>query len=57
MKILSYNIRGLGDTAKRRVIREVLCRNQVDMVCIQETKSSSVDRRLCAQLWGDTEFD
>ncbi|XP_057444637.1 uncharacterized protein LOC130736879 [Lotus japonicus] len=57
MKMLSYNIRGLGDGAKRRVIREVVCQNQIEFLCIQETKAQVVDRRVCAQLWADSDFD
>lgn len=57
MKLLTYNIRGLGDGAKRRAIRDVICKNQIDLVCIQETKSQNLDRRICTQLWGDSEFD
>lgn len=30
MKMLSYNVRGLGEGAKRRVIREVVCKHHVD---------------------------
>lgn len=57
MKILSFNVRGLGNPAKRRVIRDLVTREQVECLCIQETKIQSIDNRLCAQLWGDAEFD
>ncbi|XP_057452341.1 uncharacterized protein LOC130744170 [Lotus japonicus] len=57
MKILSFNVRGLGVGAKRRVIRELACQNYVDMLCIQETKLQNADRRLCNMLWGDTDYD
>ncbi|XP_057451987.1 uncharacterized protein LOC130743775 [Lotus japonicus] len=57
MKILSFNVRGLGVGEKRSVIREVVNQNYVEMLCIQETKVQSVDRRLCFLLWGDSDFD
>ncbi|XP_057418630.1 uncharacterized protein LOC130712829 [Lotus japonicus] len=57
MILLSYNVRGVGNVAKRKVIREVVCRNHVEFLCLQETKLQNIDRRLCAQLWGDSDFD
>ncbi|XP_057453712.1 uncharacterized protein LOC130745452 [Lotus japonicus] len=53
MKIISFNVRGLGSSGKIRVIREMLAREKVDMVCLQETKLVVVDQRLCSQVWGD----
>lgn len=57
MKILSYNVRGLGSTAKRKTIRDLVSKEQVDMLCIQETKLQLVDQRICAQVWGDSELE
>lgn len=57
MKMLSYNVRGLGEGAKRRVIREVVCKHHVEFLCIQETKLQTVNRRTCALLWGDSAFE
>ncbi|XP_057426056.1 uncharacterized protein LOC130719419 [Lotus japonicus] len=56
MKLLTYNVRGLGSMAKRRVIRELVTKEQVELVCIQETKLEVMDRGLCAQIWGDSDF-
>ncbi|XP_057458406.1 uncharacterized protein LOC130749124 [Lotus japonicus] len=57
MKMLSFNARGVGERAKRRVIRELVTQNQVEVLCIQETKIQRVDRRICSQLWGDSNFE
>ena len=38
IKILSWNVRGVNDPDKRRVIKSFLRSNSVDLVYIQETK-------------------
>ena len=38
IKILSWNVRGVNDPDKRRVIKSFLISNRVDLVCLQETK-------------------
>lgn len=57
MKLLSYNVRGLGGNAKKRVVRELVCHQHVELLCIQETKCQVVDRKMCGLLWGDSEFE
>ena len=38
IKIISWNVRGVNDPDKRRVIKSFLRSNSVDLVCLQETK-------------------
>lgn len=57
MKIVSYNVRGLGSVPKRRVLRELVSKEQIDLLCVQETKLEELDVQLCSQVWGDTDFD
>lgn len=57
MKILSYNTRGLGGKIKRRAIRELIIRENIDLACFQETKLQNITVNLCKQLWGDNNFD
>ena len=38
MKIITYNTRGLGRGVKWAVIRRMVQKERVDMLCIQETK-------------------
>lgn len=57
MKILSYNVRGLGGSGKRRIIRELVCQNHVEFLCLQETKIQNTDSRVCLQVWGDSDFE
>lgn len=57
MKIISFNIRGLGGRVKKRELKQLGIYHKPDMVCIQETKLQTIDRHICAQLWPDDEFD
>lgn len=52
MKIISWNIRGLGSKNKRRVIKEMLVSKSADIVILQETKKVEVDRKLVGSIWG-----
>ena len=54
MNILSINSRGLGSGVKRSAIRKLTLANKVDILCIQETKKESIDKKLCQYLWGDS---
>lgn len=42
MKILSWNVRGLGGATRRLVVKETLRSNKVQIALIQETKLSFV---------------
>jgi len=57
MKILSLNIRGVGGAVKRNYVRDLVSREQVDMVCLQETKCSDFSREKVCLLWGTNEVD
>lgn len=54
MLILNYNVRGLGSRVKVRAIRDLIVREKVDMVMIQETKLQEVNQRRCNTIWGDS---
>ncbi|KAL2974380.1 hypothetical protein AAZX31_14G101500 [Glycine max] len=55
MKIMSYNIRGLGRGLKWASIRKLVKRECVEMLCLQETKKDVMDKALCQALWGDSD--
>ncbi|ONH99726.1 hypothetical protein PRUPE_6G046000 [Prunus persica] len=52
MKIISWNIRGLGSRRKRLVLKEQLVWLRPEIVILQETKKQAIDRRLVASVWG-----
>lgn len=51
MKIVSWNVRGIGARLKRAVVKDLLCRANPDIVILQETKLDSIDRRLVKSIW------
>lgn len=55
MNIISYNVRGLGRGVKWPAIRRLVTKQQIDMLCLQETKKEVIDRPMCQALWGETE--
>ena len=38
IKIISWNVRGVNDSDKRKVIKNLIRSNKADLVCLQETK-------------------
>ncbi|KAL8496651.1 hypothetical protein ACS0TY_020372 [Phlomoides rotata] len=56
MKMLSYNIRGVGRKAKKKEIRELVNNWKVDACFIQESKLEKVDGKICRRLWGKGNF-
>ncbi|KAL8469586.1 hypothetical protein ACS0TY_032435 [Phlomoides rotata] len=57
MKILSYNVRGLGKKAKRRGIKDLIRKHKIDLCCIQETQLEEITKIRCTGLWGDGSFE
>ena len=51
MKILTRNIRGSGSSCKRRAIKKVICKNNPDLVVLQEVKRELIDRAFVASIW------
>jgi exonuclease III len=55
MRICSWNVRGLGGRIKKEKVKELILREKLDVLAIQESKLASVDKNLCARLWGGEE--
>ena len=51
MKIISWNTRGLGSRKKRRVVKDLRCHENPDIVLLQETKRELGDRRFVRSVW------
>ncbi|GAU51009.1 hypothetical protein TSUD_377370 [Trifolium subterraneum] len=56
MKILSYNVRGLGAVEKRIELQRLIAERRVDVLCIQESKMEVVEESLIRYLWGSDSF-
>lgn len=51
MKVLSWYVRGLGGPKHRMVVRDVISRNKVSIVMLQESKLSSMSDTTARDLW------
>ena len=57
MNILSLNIRGCGNSAKRKRLQHHIKNNNINVCLIQETKAQNIDDRIVHSIWGDKEVD
>lgn len=57
MNILSYNVRGLGGSQKRKELMGIIRKEKIDFICIQETKMEMINSEICRQFWGNEDFD
>ncbi|KAL8536826.1 hypothetical protein ACS0TY_012121 [Phlomoides rotata] len=57
MKVLSFNVKGLGKKGKRRRIREMLSKHKIDVCCFQETKMEKMIDDICKSILGDDRLD
>jgi len=57
MKIMSWNVRGLGSFEKRREVRHLVREKKPFICCLQETELSVFDFAVCKYLWGDESVD
>ena len=55
MNILNWNIRGMNAPRKRRILKDLLKDNHVDLVAIQETKKDDFSPRVLRSI--STTFD
>jgi len=47
MKLISMNIRGLGGRIKRKYISDLIKKQQVGFICLQETKCGHNSKERC----------
>lgn len=52
MKVVSWNVRGLGDIMRRVVIKDILRRNKVRIALIQESKITEMTDKNVREVWG-----
>ena len=51
IKILSWNVRGVNDPDKRKVIKNFIRTHRVDLVCLQETKVQEMNNDMVRSPW------
>jgi hypothetical protein len=52
MIISSINIRGLGGAVKRNTIKELIRKEKIQFLAVQETKMETISDSFCYGLWG-----
>lgn len=52
-EVNKFQCKGVASRVKRRSIKEMVSKEKVDMILIQETKLEVVDSKVCATIWGD----
>ncbi|XP_068497930.1 uncharacterized protein [Phaseolus vulgaris] len=57
MRIITLNVRGFGSPVKWRYIKELIRKEDVKMLCLQEVRLSNFSLNNCCQLWGDNDID
>ncbi|GLT87102.1 hypothetical protein SLE2022_052020 [Rubroshorea leprosula] len=57
MKVLSFNVRGLGNMVKRRELDRLVRVEKPNLLFLQETKLEGVEEGLCKKLWYSDDFD
>ena len=57
MKILCWNIRGIGGVSKMGVIKEMIQKNKILFLGLVETKSTKGSENWVRRIWGPFEFD
>lgn len=53
MKILFWNVRGLGLKEKRSKVKKLVKDHRIDMMLIQETKQKEITKKFILSRWGD----
>jgi exonuclease III len=56
MKIVSWNVRGLGRVDKRNEVRKLVREKTPFVLCLQETKLQACDDLGCAAVWGSLQM-
>lgn len=52
MKVVSWNVRGMGDLVRRMAIKEVFTENNVQIAFSQVSKLSSLTDSVTREVWG-----
>jgi len=54
MKLISWNVQGLGSVEKRREVRKLVEEKKPLILCLQETKLAVCNDKLNLLMWGDS---
>ncbi|KAK7261277.1 hypothetical protein RIF29_27586 [Crotalaria pallida] len=54
---IGVSLGGLRGRIEKKHMKRLVIENNADFLCIQETKIETVERKICAMLWGDENFE
>ena len=57
MRILCWNVRGLGSFMKKGIVKKLVIENHIQMLLVQETKLEKVEYNMVQSLWVDENFE
>ena len=57
MRVLCWNVRGLGSSVKKGIVKKLVLENQIQMLMLQETKLENVEYNIVQSLWADENFE
>ena len=57
VKVLSWNVNGLGMVAKRNWVKRFVKENRISFLCLQETKLSINQNWGVGSIWGSKQVD
>lgn len=55
MKLMSYNIRGVGSQIKKKEIQESIRKFKLDVTCLQESKIEGATEEICRSICGSND--
>ncbi|KAL7254795.1 hypothetical protein ACSBR1_009026 [Camellia fascicularis] len=56
MKLMSWNVRGLGKSERRRKLKEIIRVRKLDFVLLQETKKVKISKLFVRSLWSGNQM-
>ena len=56
MRIIIWNVQGLGDVEKKQEVRKLVSDKIPSILYLQETKLTVIDELTCAALWGNLTY-
>lgn len=51
MKLLSFNVKGMGSRVKWKEIRRIISKEEVDIVCVHDTDGGNEWWHMCGVVW------
>lgn len=57
MRMMSFNLRGMGGRVKWKFVKNMVIKEEIQLLCLQETKRETINKETCQALWGDHEVE